>query len=212
MLNNRLFWITFQYSLNDTIAFPHSALFTLRKMNRKTSKSDTNCKKLFVRDSSVSVRPREVIEIIPSAPKITSDSEEIESEKSERFKDLRAPDFCTVLKLAGEIKKIREECYGKVLKDDIIKPRNVNFLPDEKLYEDLIDLNLNENPVGNKLKSHSSSRSITKKDPEPDFNKMLKYELQPEYVFSTSVAPELKKKESEFNGRSLYNHMKKWKS
>lgn len=173
------------------------------------SKSEKGHKKILVRNASVPVRPKDVKEI-QRRKKKESTSEE-ESEKPEQYNDLQAPDFCTVLRLAEQIDRVRKECYGKN-REDPVKSRNLNFQPDEKIYQDLIDLDLNDNPNQGRVKSQSSTHSLIKKDPEPDFNKMLKYNLHPEYVFSTSITPEIKKKASEFNGHSIYNQLRKWKS
>lgn len=119
--------------------------------------------------------------------------------------DLRVPEFCTTLQIAKEIKDVQKMCPGPT-PSELFQYQRLNFLPTDKIYHGLINLDVSPdiNVKGRTTVIHS------KKDPEPNFKELLKYDLQPEYYFSSCVAPDVQKKAPQFDGHSLYDKNQIW--
>lgn len=120
------------------------------------------------------------------------------------------PEFLTVLQLADEVNKIRNShCAIHCVRDET-KLKNLNFMPEEKVYQNLIELDLPKMQSTKDCKSHSSIRNFPKKNQEPDYKNLLKYTLQSGYLFSSCSMPDLKKPKSVFDGLAVYNKLKMW--
>lgn len=137
--------------------------------------------------------------------------ESLENKKKSDDQHFDNPKFFTVLQLAKEVENIRKMQCSAPCASHKLGLKNLNFMPDEKVFQDLVELRLPEKEVVKSSRSLSSLKSISKKDPEPNYSDLLKLNSSVGYVFLSSANPVVKKQTLTFEGCSLYKRVKVWK-
>ncbi|KAK6629960.1 hypothetical protein RUM43_003781 [Polyplax serrata] len=161
--------------------------------------------KILVRNSMVSV-PSNVLEKESRKPRRVhfTAGAELSSPECDDAITMRNPEFRTVLKLAHEVNEIRSATCSIHPISEKLKYTNLDYLPKEKVFQNLIDLDLTDRQPAKSMKTQSS-RNIFKKDQEPNYQNLLNYNLEPVYFFSSSIRVTAERPKPGFEGYSVYD-------
>lgn len=168
--------------------------------------------KKLVRNPCLPVRTCKVTDLSDKVKKVHFKEEDNADDisKTSEIHFLDSPEFCTTLQLANEASKMRNaQCSPSTISKEM-KYKNLNFLPNEKIFQNLIDLHVPEKQPEKLTRSQTVSRCVLKKDPEPNYESLLNYPSQPDYSFLLFAVPSIHEQSNSFDGRSIYNKDELW--